>query len=91
MTLKELEQVRHRYLSKYWQYERSYWSDFDYSVLNNCIYRKSFKRKNHTYNDITIMIDTETSKAEQPESYNQFEYDDISTTIKNTKLKWFDH
>lgn len=90
MTLKELEQVRHRYLSKYWQYERSYWSDFDYSVLNNCIYRKSFKRKNHTYNDITIMIDTETSKAEQPESYNQFEYDDILASIKSTKLKWQD-
>ena len=61
-TLKELEEIRYNYLSKNWEYERCYYTDFNYQVLKNCIYRKSHKFSDRTFNDVTLMLDTETSK-----------------------------
>ena len=84
-TIRELTEIRSNYLSKDWQYERCYYNDFNYKILENCIYRKSHKYANTTYNDITIMIDTETSK---PTIKEWSEYDDIYNDIKNTRFKW---
>ena len=55
-TIRELSEIRRNYLSQYWEYERSYYSDFMYSILDNCIYRKSKKFSNKTYNDIKIPL-----------------------------------
>lgn len=87
MTLKELIAVRSRYLSKFWEYERTYYKDFDYSVLDNCIYRKSMKgKKEDTFNDITLMIDTETSK---PEDYRE-DYKDNYVVVWTLSIRLFD-
>lgn len=84
-TIRELSEIRRNYLSQYWEYERSYYRDFKYSILENCIYRKSKKFSNKTYNDITIMIDTETSK---PALKDVSEYDDIYNDIQSHQFKW---
>lgn len=60
-----LADIRQQYLMNCWNYVRLYWDDFDYAILDNCIYKKSHKKAIKTYNDITIMIDTETSKPEE--------------------------
>ena len=85
MTLTELAEIRQNYLLKHWDYQCVYWDKFNYKILENCIYRKSHKFSNTTYNDITIMIDTETSK---PEREYMSIYDDVVFDIQHTKLKW---
>ena len=87
MTLIELAEIRENYLLKHWDYQCVYWDKFSYKILENCIYRKSHKFSNTTYNDITIMIDTETSKPER--EYLSI-YDDVIFDIQHTKLKWND-
>lgn len=61
-SLTLLESNRASYLEDNWQYKRYYYSDFNYRILQNCIVRKYNSWSRDTYNDITIMIDTETSK-----------------------------
>ena len=85
-TIRELSEIRRNYLAKNWSYARCFYTDFNYKILENCIYRKSHKFNDRTYNDITIMIDTETSK---PAQIDRTEYDDIYNDIKNTKFKWY--
>lgn len=71
MTLKELAEIRENYLLKHWEYKRVYYTDFEYFILENCIFRKSNKFKDVTFNDITIMIDTETSKIRKDKYIEQ--------------------
>ena len=67
-SLQLLESNRSDYLRKNWDYKLCYWSDFNYKILNNCIYRKYNNWNTDTYNDITIMLDSETSKK-HPDVY----------------------
>ena len=59
------------------QYSMQYWEDFDYSILDNIMYRiPNGKRKDRrSYNEIVIMLDTETSKTKENE------YDDKGKII----------
>ena len=44
-------------------YSRTYWQDFDYSILSHIMQRRQRGRGNSKrYNDVIIMADTETSK-----------------------------
>lgn len=64
-SLKLLESNRSEYLRLNWDYQRCYWDKFNYKILQNCICRKYNSYNRDTYNDITIMIDTETSKKHE--------------------------
>ena len=89
MTLKGLSEIRQNYLSKNWIYERTYYKDFNYSVLKNTIWHKSRTKDKKTYNDITIMCDTETSKPDNSSLIEYMpEYDDILNMIRPVKFKW---
>lgn len=85
MTIKELAEIRENYLLKHWKYDRYFYTDFNYKILENCIYYKSQKFKDTTFNDITIMIDTETSKPEY-EDFNPL-YTEVYQDILNTGFK----
>lgn len=67
-SLKLLESNRSNYLRNNWKYKVYYWSDFNYKILQNCIYRKYNNWNTDTFNDITIMLDSETSKK-RPDVY----------------------
>ena len=63
MNLSELATVRRNYLIEHHKYKMLHWDQFDYTILNNIIYKKRAGRgSNGTYNDCIIMADTETSK-----------------------------
>lgn len=64
-SLKLLESIRSDYIRNNWDYKMCYWSEFNYAILQNCIYRKYNSYNTSTYNDITIMLDTETSKKHE--------------------------
>ena len=89
MTLKGLTEIRQRYILNNWKYKRVFWKDFEYSILENCIYHTSRSKNDRTYNDITIMFDTETSKHDDS-NYIDYapEYDDILASVRASKLKW---
>ena len=53
------------YLSNNWEYSMCYWTEFNYKILQNCKYRKYNRWNTSTCNDITIMLDTETSKKHE--------------------------
>lgn len=70
MTLKELSTIRRKYFDEYHPYKLVYWSNYDYKVLDNILYRKKAGRgENTTYNDVIIMCDTETSKKHENTTY----------------------
>ena len=56
---------RYEYLASNWNYIMCYWSEFDYRILQNCTCRKYNSWNTSTCNDITIMLDTETSKKHE--------------------------
>ena len=60
ITLNEIN--RSNYLTDNWTYKRFFYKDFNYNILQNAIVRKFNSWGNETYNDVTMMIDTETSK-----------------------------
>ena len=63
ITIKDLTLQRRRWLDDHSPYAMKYWRDFDYSILENILWkRKSGRGLNNSYNDIIIMADTETSK-----------------------------
>lgn len=71
MNQQKLKAVRTRWLNKHAPYNRLYYKDFDYKVLNNVMnYHKKGKGRKGTYNDVIIMADTETSKK-YPEPYEE--------------------
>ena len=48
-------------------YSRKYWTDFDYGLLDQIrIVKRPSKKESTTYNDIIIMLDTESSKDHKP-------------------------
>ena len=54
-----------KYFSKV-KYQRSFWSDYDYTVLDHIPYvTRKGKGNNLTWNDVIIMLDTETSKTDE--------------------------
>ena len=53
---------RASYLENNWQYQRFFFKDFNYKILQNAVVRKFNNWGKSTYNDLTMMIDTETSK-----------------------------
>ena len=61
-SLNLLEINRSSYLRDNWTYKRYFFKDFNYNILQNALVRKFNFWGNETYNDITMMIDTETSK-----------------------------
>ena len=80
---------------KLWQdkeYQFVYWEDYSFINFRNIWYYKTRKFKDFvSYNDIIIMADTETSKSfleDYNMQYIDYEYIDISTRIKKTKLKY---
>lgn len=65
MTRKELYESRKAYLMTYHSYKLWHWNQFNYSILNNIMYRKKAGRgDNNTFNECIIMCDTETSKKD---------------------------
>ena len=63
MDNKKLRASRKAWLKKNVPYKMCFWNNFDYSILNNCIYlRKRGRGSNHSVNEAWIMFDTETSK-----------------------------
>lgn len=89
MTLKGLAEIRQNYLIKNWNYERCYYTDFNYEILKNAIDHKSKKKDGKTYNDITIMADTETSKHDDYYQISYMpEYNDILDMVRSCKFIW---
>lgn len=64
MKRADLYKKRAAWLTANWEYERSYYKDFDYTILDNIMYitRAGRGHKGETYNECIIMADTETSK-----------------------------
>lgn len=69
MNIQGIAEVRQNYILNNWDYTRCFYSDFNYNIFKNCIVRKSHKYAEQSYNDITIMIDTETSKPDHSNIY----------------------
>lgn len=89
MTLKGLAEVRSNYLIHNWNYTRCQYKDFNYDILANAIWHKSKRKDGKTYNDITIMADTETSKHDDINYINYMpEYDDILDMVRSCKFIW---
>lgn len=66
---------RRDYIAANWQYKMCYWNEFNYSILQNCIYRKYNSYNTATCNDITLMLDTETSKKHE-DQYEEIKHND---------------
>lgn len=64
-SLKLLESNRRDYILKNWEYQRVNYKCFNYKFLENTIFRKCSRWCDDTYNDITIMVDTESSKKHE--------------------------
>lgn len=88
MTRQELYKIRKNYIDNYVEYRRVLFSEFNYSILNNVMYiKRSGRGENDTYNDVIIMLDTETSKKEQPYKYDDF-HKEIKEDLKHYNFKW---
>ena len=62
MLRKELYALRTSYFDKI-EYQRCFYLDFDYSILNKIMYVKKPSKVPVFINDAIIMVDTETSKS----------------------------
>lgn len=63
MNFTELATVHKKWLDSHWSYKLIHWSDFNYNILSNIMYKhRAGRGSNKTYNDCLIMADTETSK-----------------------------
>ena len=68
LNMSRLRSARTKYFTNYWTYKRTFWDEFDYTKLSNIMYlMKTSKNDKTTFNDITIMADTETSKKKKGE------------------------
>ena len=69
MNSNDLYLLRQDYLSKYLPYQRVHYSEFNYEILNNIMYKVRSGRGQHkSYNDCFIMADTETSRKRVKDS-----------------------
>ena len=57
------------------RYEFCFWKSWDYTILKNITYKLKPGKWGYTYNDITIMADTETSKK-RPNQYETLTHRD---------------
>lgn len=62
MGICELERQRFNDMHLHHEYKCISWNTFDYTILDNIIYKKKAGKRKGTYNDCIIMFDTETSK-----------------------------
>lgn len=73
MTREELYDIRKGTFAKAVKYSRIHYKKFDYSILSSIMYvKKGFGENAKTFNDVIIMLDTETSKEkykQQSENY----------------------
>ena len=76
---------RASYLENNWQYQRYFFKDFNYKILQNAVVRKFNNWDKSTYNDLTMMIDTETSKKRK----NQ--YKEIEKVDKLSGKKYIEY
>ena len=60
----ELYAIKQKFIEKYIPYQLTFYSEFDFDTLGETIiYNKKAGRNNNiTYNDVILMMDTETSK-----------------------------
>lgn len=79
----ELIKLKRQFISKYIPYQLTYYSEFDYDILGNTIlyFKKAGRGDTVTYNDVIIMMDTETSK----QKVNTFKY--VEKSINGTVVK----
>lgn len=77
MKYADLETVRSGWIRRHWSYKMLYWTDFDYTILKNVLYKKKTgKGRSGTYNDCIMMADTETSKPHDYEDLDEFDNPD---------------
>jgi len=68
MTRGELYKIRSNFFHECWEYEMTYFTDFDYSILDRMMFIKRAGRgDNAAFNEVLIMADTETSKKKPDE------------------------
>ena len=81
----ELVKIKQKFIEKYIPYQLTFYSEFDFDMLGNTIlyFKKAGRGNNTTYNDVIIMMDTETSK----QCVNTFRYEEKEINGSIVKLK----
>lgn len=81
----ELIKIKQKFIEKYIPYQLIFYSEFNFDVLGDTIlyFKKAGKGNNVTYNDVIIMMDTETSK----QHINTFRYEEKEINGSIVKLK----
>lgn len=81
----ELIKLKRQFINKYIPYQLTYYSEFDYDILGNTIlyFKKAGRGDTVTYNDVIIMMDTETSK----QKVNTYKYVEKNINGAVVKLK----
>ena len=78
--MRDIDKIKEYYKNKiqFYEYQFCHYKKFDYSILKYIFYKcKGGSGTYSTYNDVIIMIDTETSKK-KPDTF----------TIENGRTKW---
>ena len=89
LTIKEVYEIKRKYIEKYNQYSMCHYTQFNYDILSKAIlkrYKAGRGDNKTTYNDIIIMCDTETSKSAENTTYykkKSITDKDGNETIKN--------
>ena len=81
----ELIKIKQKFIEKHIPYQLTFYSEFDFDMLGNTIpyFKKAGRGNNATYNDVIIMMDTETSK----QCVNTFRYEEKEINGSIVKLK----
>lgn len=81
----ELYAIKRKFIEKYIPYQLTFYSEFDFDLLGETIiYNKKAGRGNNiTYNDVILMMDTETSKLK----VNDIHYEEKEINGAVVKLK----
>lgn len=71
ISKKELYAIKRKFIEKYIPYQLTFYSQFDFDLLGETIIynKKAGRGNNTTYNDVILMMDTETSKREINSTY----------------------
>ena len=71
ISKKELYAIKRKFIEKYIPYQLTFYSEFDFDLLGDTIIynKKAGRGNNTTYNDVILMMDTETSKREINTTY----------------------
>ena len=81
----ELYAIKQKFIEKYIPYQLTFYSEFDFDTLGETIiYNKKAGRNNNiTYNDVILMMDTETSKLK----VNDIHYEEKEINGSVVKIK----